>query len=500
MIQPINFYNVNMRHLNFRGDETQQKTNNNQQTQTKPAELAGYKTSQAVLANKNITIKNDNNPVEITSKLNKVTPGKSHLFVPSIHVYEFPNTKLRVFIDKNPNMGDSNTVESRLFVTDKNNTQPVLQEELSKRMLADKISQNIPNAILDNSKEHYGSGFFTVVAKTNSEGPGYFDKLNKIIANPEFTQKELGEAKASLIQDMNNTDDSKNIKYILSKKSDKQSKKHWMKEIDNITLDEVNKGYKKALKNSKATYFITLNDKLYDNNKTNTLLKDLNENMPELRKNGKSRIKPLKQLTNKKSAIFVKDKNVNGTEFDYPYKYKDLKEVTTGYFASLLLLFNNPAYYEEGVDVKNDGDALSLKRNNKKVCTYQNLNFHINKPEFPTLTPQRVVNMQKETAKMVNDTDFTVTLQDMKKAYKEGFDNRINKEYKPDVTNENLADYGSDIFNIYESIDSIQTSDVKKHINKYIIKQEPIVRVGENSQVTLPENGKSKNKAKTKQV
>ena len=76
---------------------------------------------------------------------------------------------------------------------------------------------------------------------------------------------------------------------------------------------------------------------------------------------------------------------------------------------------------------------------------------------------------------MINDTDYTVTLESIKQSYKDLFKNKICQEYKKHENNENLYQYGHDIFHLYEIIDSISTEDIKQHINKYILNQEPIV-------------------------
>ena len=60
--------------------------------------------------------------------------------------------------------------------------------------------------------------------------------------------------------------------------------------------------------------------------------------------------------------------------------------------------------------------------------------------------------------------------------YKEIFDEDIRKSYQPDKNNNNLYQYGCNIFQLYEIIDSINTQDIKEYIDKYIIQQEPIVR------------------------
>ena len=59
-------------------------------------ELPGYNVSGAILARNNITFRN----------LAKKIEGKDHLDLPNIHVYEYPDTNLKVFICENDNSND----------------------------------------------------------------------------------------------------------------------------------------------------------------------------------------------------------------------------------------------------------------------------------------------------------------------------------------------------------------------------------------------------------
>ena len=69
-------------------------------------QLSGYNVGGAILARNNITFRNLATPIEVTDKYNKKIEGKDHLDLPNIHVYEYPDTNLQVFICENDNSND----------------------------------------------------------------------------------------------------------------------------------------------------------------------------------------------------------------------------------------------------------------------------------------------------------------------------------------------------------------------------------------------------------
>ena len=152
----------------------------------------------------------------------------------------------------------------------------------------------------------------------------------------------------------------------------------------------------------------------------------------------------------------------------------NFRDCLIGMFTEFLLTFLAEPFYNENSEILTKNPTL--KNNERASYAAHNLKFFMPKPEFTNLTPQRALNIQKETAKMVCDTDFTVTLDDIKQVFKEKFEDEINKEYKEDFNNSNLYKYDVDVFKLYEILDYIKTSDIKNHIKKYILKQEPIVR------------------------
>lgn len=438
-----------------------------QKSPTLNLRLSNYKVGQAILNRNNISFRNLASPIDVTDKYNKKNEGKDHLDLPNIHVYEYSDTNLRAIIDKNENMQDSTTLEICLQLQEnKINDLPPLLNEVYKNAINQKIkNQNIKTNIRSAKQD-----LFTINVKTNDKNTSIFNKINNIISNSHFTEKELEAAKQNVIKNIENI--NSNDDYYLLKKDILKKKNDYIADIREISLSELNAFSKKVINTTKATYYITINKKHLNDFSEKELLKNINNGIGRMSTHNTKASYDF--ALNNNSAIFIKDNGVDGIEFNYPFEMNNFRDCLIGMFTEFLLTFLAEPFYNENSEILTKNPIL---KNNERVSyAAHNLKFFMPKPEFTNLTPQRALNIQKETAKMVYDTDFTVTLDDIKQVFKEKFEDEINKEYKEDFNNSNLYKYDVDIFQLYEILDSIKTSDIKNHIKKYILKQEPIVR------------------------
>lgn len=438
-----------------------------QKSPTLHLRLSNYKVGQAILNRNNISFRNLASPIDVTDKYNKKNEGKDHLDLPNIHVYEYSDTNLRAIIDKNENMQDSTTLEICLQLQEnKINDLPPLLNEVYKNAINQKIkNQNIKTNIRSAKQD-----LFTINVKTNDKNTSIFNKINNIISNSHFTEKELEAAKQNVIKNIENI--NSNDDYYLLKKDILKKKNDYIADIREISLSELNAFSKKVINTTKATYYITINKKHLNDFSEKELLKNINNGIGRMSTHNTKASYDF--ALNNNSAIFIKDNGVDGIEFNYPFEMNNFRDCLIGMFTEFLLTFLAEPFYNENSEILTKNPIL---KNNERVSyAAHNLKFFMPKPEFTNLTPQRALNIQKETAKMVYDTDFTVTLDDIKQVFKEKFEDEINKEYKEDFNNSNLYKYDVDIFQLYEILDSIKTSDIKNHIKKYILKQEPIVR------------------------
>ena len=464
MINSVNLNNVNNKFYSKpifnqkQGEETEKRN----------VGLSGYKASQAILNRNNITFRNLTTPIEVTDKYNKKIEGKDHLDLPNIHVYEYPDTNLLTIIDKNENMQNSATLEICLQLQENeiNDFSPLLNE-----VYKNAISQKIKNQNIKANIRSAKQDLFTIGVKVNDNNTTIFKQINNIISNTSFTEEELDAAKQEVIRNIENV--NTNDDYYLLNKDVIKKKNNYLNEVRNISISELNAFAQNTLKNTNVTYYITINKKHFNKFSEKELLKNINSGMAKMSAKNNADVSSDFVLNND-SAIFIKDNSVSGIEFNYPFKMNDFRECLIGMFTEFLLIFLAEPFYNENSEILTKNPIL--KNNERESYATHNLKFFMQKPEFTNLTPKRALNIQKETAKMVCDTDFTVTLDNIKQVFKEKFNDEINKEYKEGFNNTNLYKYDTAIFQLYEILDSIKVSDIKNHIKKYILNQEPIVR------------------------
>ena len=462
---------ISINNISFNGYTKNAPVNNveseTQKSSTLNLKLSNYEVGQAILNRNNISFRNLASPIDVTDKYNKKNEGKDHLDLPNIHVYEYSDTNLRAIVDKNENMQDSTTLEICLQLQEnKINDLPPLLNEVYKNAINQKFkNQNIKTNIRSAKQD-----LFTINVKTNDKNTSIFNKINNIISNSHFTEKELEAAKQNVIKNIENI--NSNDDYYLLKKDILKKKNDYIADIREISLSELNAFSKKVINTTKATYYITINKKHLNDFSEKELLKNINDGIGRMSTNNTKASYDF--ALNNNSAIFIKDSSVDGIEFNYPFEMNNFRDCLIGMFTEFLLTFLAEPFYNENSEILTKNPIL--KNNERASYAAHNLKFFMPKPEFTNLTPQRALNIQKETAKMVCDTDFTVTLNDIKQVFKEKFEDEINKEYKEDFNNSNLYKYDVDVFQLYEILDSIKTSDIKNHIKKYILKQEPIVR------------------------
>ena len=142
-------------------------------------------------------------------------------------------------------------------------------------------------------------------------------------------------------------------------------------------------------------------------------------------------------------------------ETRYYYPSTTPKDDLIASFTVLLLIFLTPPYHEESSE--------NVSGNNGQNGYYK-LCYSGSKDSDSSLMDE--VKKQKELFKALNQTNFENTLTSIKEFYIESLKEENDKSIEPKI---NL-------------INSISVDDVKTHIEKYLIGQEPIVHVvdGEN--------------------
>ena len=84
---------------------------------------------------------------------------------------------------------------------------------------------------------------------------------------------------------------------------------------------------------------------------------------------------------------------------------------------------------------------------------------------------------QKNIFNEILNTDFSDKLLQIKNDYKKNIKNLISSENNMCIRNLSMTYFGNEIFQIYEVVDSIEPKDIKAFIQKYFVKQTPVIEL-----------------------
>ncbi len=464
-INPINITQNNQ----IRKFQYSQGTESVENPETNSLELSDYQVGKAVLANRGVSFKNLSMPIEVTDKYNKKFEGKDHLDLSNIHVYEYPDTNLRVMVDENE------LVKTTKINFSLNNTKPTSTNP----MLDNLLYQVIKSKINDFDSEIIITGGDGSINYTSSSVEN--DKINKILFDTNYTEQDLKKAKFDLLKyfDSNEYNERNlNLSFLYPKET-LYDKKTFMKKVNEVSLTDLKTYHENFINNSCAEAYVITPKSNFDNNKVK-ILKNLNSSInTKLKSNDAYEDLDLK-LSNNNKIHLAYSKNVNADyELNYNYFTKDTKEsIISQMVLDIILtseLSQNNNYHSSNNNYNNN--PVNLKRNNDLMYDTSRYKFEFyNKKK----TPDYLFNEFERNLLNVCNSDISKNIEILKQIYKT--DIAYNNENEIDSLSRMLflMKSGEDIFNIYEIIDSINQDDVKKHIKKYLIDQKPIILLKTN--------------------
>ena len=429
-------------------------------------ELSGFEVGQAILARNNISFRNLAMPNEITNKYNKKIEGKDHLDLQNIHVYEYPDTNLKLVLNiadkiKNP------IVTMTLNKKEQTEFNPIISN-LIKIMVNEKLTHSFDT---DTYYENEGSvtSYFQL---NNPNAIENFAKLNKFIFNMNFNEDELIKAKKELIEYINSNEyKNKNVdlRYLYNP-NDFKTYEDLIKEIDLITIHNIQNYQENCLKNSEGIVYAVISQDSLAKDKSK-IFQSINENIPV----------KLKTINDTKDIeTFVPNSRIHyisgipdfyPLNFNYKVSFHNAKESIIGEIVELILMDNDyivlERYYDDPIDMKNPKQI--------NTCLYLKINADI--------TSTQNINANKEYHKF---QDYVTKVYKSNLSNKlEEYKNLLKDDYKYDLQeNENSQERRipfsiNEYFQIYELIDSITEQDIKDFIRKFIIEQEPIVHIND---------------------
>lgn len=449
--------------------------------------------------------KNLSMPIEVTDKYNKKVEGKAHLDLPNIHVYEYPDTNLRVIVN--------NIKENQL-------PQVLMYTELEPENY-DSLKQALLNQIMfSNFKKHNLENYYnfdlhskTQMISTDSENPLNISDLKKfssILTNAEINEDNLEVAKEDLINYIQTPEYKEKTQFANSLyKNELIGEDEFKQKLNFIKLEDIKNYYKTSLENSEMGITLSINKQ---NQEVMNILSDINKginnkfkgnlrnknillndeinyvytkgNIPESKLYytvddtnliNDTIIKIISKLENKYS------KEKQEKENDYINKKLDLMNLTS---VDREIYFDAYKKREEEADFLTSAGNLYLKGidepltpNSKNRNLY--VNFYTVFLKNDNIAIESKVQKQQEFFKELLDRNLKDDIEQIKNNYKSYIKYNLLENESTSIRNLNLANLETDVFQIYETVDSITEQDVKNYIETYFVNQAPVVEVVE---------------------
>ena len=448
MLQPIQQFSFANKSYFKPAEKRPVKNNNIQKRNNELMQTNAY----YLPANITFSGKNNSAPVETTADYMPQIMSNDHLDLPNIRVFEYPDTKLQLFLNT-PNVSnkdEKNKIAVKFYLSNNEQDTDYTNNFIAIYLINKQLEMNNLNF----KAETNNNGFYTingVIDNTNLEA---IQALNKIITEPCFNDKDFEEAK-------------KILHYVFPDNTN----------INEINLSHFKNDYKNMLKNADAKYFITLDREQLNINKKE-LFNALNSNLNEFTISKKRNTTTFIPNTEMKIAHKILNTE-NMIHTQYPFVSNSVRDSLIAIFSSLVIMMSKSKLFSCDTEIMQQDVFDKILSNNNYI--YHQLSF---KPKGKNLDNNDLINTelskQQEFLKTFTaDDEVTNTVLDaIKKHYKE----LIKEDFNNDsiiTANEALYNYDYDSFKINEIIDSINAKDIETHIQTYLLGQPPIVLLEE---------------------
>lgn len=497
MLQPVsNILNSNFVKTNNKNDRQEfakDIQNNNQ------IELTNYEVGQAILNRNNISFRNLSQPIEITDRYNKKIEGKDHLDLPNIHVYEYPDTNLQVLINEIQNKMENNKFQASLTLANSEiqNTSIIKKNLFMKLMKMLLDNNNIKSNLTENFANFMNVDLNLDISDTNK-----INLLNQLITKPKFSELDLENCKKDLINTINSEKYQKDTAEYrkLNDNSLFNTKEETIKNIQNITLDDISSYYSEILKNSNAQYIVTIDKSFIDNNKK-MFYSVLNSGLANKFEKYSNNIQSSKSISNQEDIRSLDNANETYLTFHYPIKVTSNKDDLIYRYLTLLEFFWNTPYILEPKSFNAKKYTLPMELKNQNINSnefgYLDFGFTPEGNEKISSTDEAILVFKAILEILYDENLASNTLKSIKDCDKEFFDEILKKNFDSINTHKILQLYGNDIFNIYETLDSINIETIRNAIEEILFNQKPVIIINEEKNPYLnavPSNKTTLNK------
>lgn len=425
--------------------------------------------------------KNLSMPIEVTDKYNKKVEGKDHLDLPNIHVYEYQDTNLQVLVNQMQNLPNKELFQASLSIHNKGiKNDSVVKKNLLMALMNNLLQQNNINADLN---ENFSS-FINIDLTCKTDELNKISTLNKIITKPYFTQQGLETCKETLIKTLNSEKyekESAEFKEIVDS-SLLNSKEETIKNIQEVTLDDMYSYYSEILNNTEAQYSVTIDKSCLEENKKlfySMLNSELSNKFQKHSDSVKSTLEP---ITNKQDVYFNDKDNETYLTFHYPIKIESDKERLIYRYLVLLEILWRAPYVSEDSNATKYSLPMELKNQNISPSNLGYLDFGFTPTgDEKIYSKKQSIDVFKAILEILYAEKLSSnTLDSIKDYEKELYDERLNKIYDLEHTHKILNTYKNNIFQIYETIDDIKIEDIREKIEQILFEQKPIIIVNED--------------------
>ncbi len=441
MINPVSFNIVNNQYLNKQTQKGEILNNSLPQTN----ELSNYDVGQAILNRNNISFRNLATPIEVTDKYNKKTEGKDHLDLPNIHVYEYPDTNLQVYVnadDKIETIGNSELEIPKYSILIENNSYEK-HDLLKEKLLCFLLNKNSTNVI--------GSSFcLSIFNLEDTDFSNNIQKINQELFAKKFNKKDLEDAKNELKVFLKSPEYIERNRYTqkLYNNDDLKSDEEIKREIEDVTVDDMQKYYEEYFKNSSVKVFLTISKEYFEQNK-DVILKQINP---------KTNLKFLNSdiTTSNVPKLVGNTLIVDKSTLKIPTKAVNTKDSIIENIAINILNSDKDINKNYSLGTKHFSIPLELKNNSsiKYHCTFCTIDIKDNDKDFTDFS---------NALNKICNKDLASEIEKQKYEIKEKLKQAFTGERLDFIKHLELMSYSDEVFNLYEIIDSISEDDIKQY-------------------------------------
>lgn len=470
MIKPIGV-NVLNPYINNRGYASDEQKVTRPLTYT-GLELSDSKVGRALLASfgpnfKSVTNKN-NAPVEITAVLKHDVDSQNKLNLAGLHVYEFPDTNLRLFVHADRNFPVDETPYISVYMDKQEGEKDFVQEKLFHNVLSKRAELTNGEPILTSCPAIFA---YTSLNEDDSlsKMSVYFEQFSKPV-----TEEELNSAKEQLLVFVNSEEYKSEYafahKYFNKEKFLTDEELH--SRLASINVADFNAFCENYMANSSLNTYVLMSRKDFTGLDVADLAKGLDR---KFAKPVKVPMDNYRLQSGHESRIVSDSKQIPGyMSLGFSLNDNDEKKFQTKFLAIDLLSkrFEGQASFYSTID------TLPLTTKTRSKNPYLAMLQVRFKQDNSKSIDEQVFTFRDDLFSVIETEDFTEDLERIKAKRKSALEELFAREDSmPILKHMELARYSDEVFTVSGVIDSISQDDVKGFIKENLIAQMPVVTV-----------------------